>query len=186
MRRLIATHALFAAALLSSSCSGPATAPEPASQNAAASRATPQAPPPSVVSSHGDGAAPALSGNAAAPPSGANVNANTNSNANAGEQAERKLVNTAALDEKISKALARAKRPNASAAERREAAGAYLERGNVYYSAGNPRLYKYALADFNSALLYEPSGAEAKAKRDEILRIYRDMGRPVPQVSNEQ
>lgn len=178
MRRLIATHALCAAALLSTSCAQSASAPQSANRNTATSRATPAAPP-SVISSHGDSANTQAETNA-------NANSNSNANANTGAQAERKLVDTAALDEKIKKALVKAKSPNASAADKRGAAEAYLERGNVYFSAGNPRVYKYALADFNSVLLYDPANADAKAKRDEILRIYKDMGRPVPQVSNEQ
>jgi hypothetical protein len=93
-------------------------------------------------------------------------------------------VDTSALDAKIDAALAKAKAPRASAADRKAAAAAYLERGNVYWSAGDPTLYKFALADFKRVLIYDPSNIEAASKRDEIIRIYRTMNRPVPDVSN--
>ncbi|HEX5706890.1 MAG TPA: hypothetical protein VFX96_06325 [Pyrinomonadaceae bacterium] len=184
MKNLFAACALCALTILASAC-----AAGDAAQTNANSSATTRASnansntsgvantsaPPSVAPAHNSG-----SNDANAAPSNSNVRAN------AGAQSERALVDTKALDEKIEKALPKAKGEGASASARAEAAAAYLERGNVYFSAGNPRLYKYALADFNSVLLYEPTNAEAKTKRDEIVRIYKDMGRPVPQVSNEQ
>lgn len=99
---------------------------------------------------------------------------------------DRSLLDTAALDAKIASALPKAKAPDASAADKSAAAAAYLARGNAYRDAGNPSLYRFALADFNSVLIYDPSNAEAKAKRDELIRIYREMGRAIPQVSNEK
>jgi hypothetical protein len=182
MRKLIAAHALCALTLLASACgaSGDAqtanTNSTPA-RNSNANADSKTSAPPSVASSHGS------SNDAAANSSDANLNKNSNTNAQA---AERALVDTKAIDEKIEKALKKAKASGASASDRAAAAEAYLERANVYFSGGNPRLYKYALADFNSVLLYEPANSEAKLKRDEIVRIYKDMGRPVPQVSNEQ
>ena len=101
-------------------------------------------------------------------------------------EADRALLNTATLDAKIAGALAKGKAPNASDADKKALAAAYLERGNAYRDAGNPSLYKFALADYNSVLLYDPSNAEAQAKKDEIVGIYRSMGRPIPQVSNEK
>jgi len=65
------------------------------------------------------------------------------------------------------------------------AADAYLARGNVYWSAGQPRLYKYALADFRQVLKYDPDNDEARQKIDTIEGIYRSMGRPIPEVSQE-
>ena len=93
---------------------------------------------------------------------------------------------TSALDQKIAAALAKAQAPNASAADKKALAAAYMERGNVFWSAGNPMLYRRALADFNSVLLYQPDNADAQAKRAEIIRIYQSMGRPVPDYSNEK
>ena len=121
------------------------------------------APAPPVASSHGGGAP-------ASPPAG---------------QA-RPAADTAALDAKIAAALAKATAPKAGAADKKAAAAAYLERGNVYWGAGDPTLYKFALADFKSVLVYDPGNAEAAAKRDEIVRIYRTMKRPVPELSNEK
>lgn len=182
MRNLIAAHALCALTLLASACgaSGDAqtanTGATPA-RNANQSAGAKTGAPPTVASSHGP-----ANDSSATPP---NSNAKSNSDADA-QKAERALADTKALDEKIEKALKKAKAAGASESDRAGAAAAYLERANVYFSAGNPRLYKYALADFNSVLLYEPANPEAKTKRDEIVRIYKDMGRPVPQVSNEQ
>src|SRR2546423_2326152 len=115
-----------------------------------------------VVSSHGGGAAPAADGGS-----------------------ERSLVDTAELDARIKKAAEKAKAPGASAADKKAAAEAYLARGNVYYSAGQPRLYKYALADFRQVLKYDPENDEAKGKVGTIESIYKSMGRPIPEVSPE-
>jgi hypothetical protein len=120
-----------------------------------------------VVSSHGGG-------------SGANAGAG---GANANAASDRALVDTKKLDERIKEASAKAKQSGASAADKRAAADAYLERGNVYYSAGQPRLYKYALADFREVLRYDSANDEAKEKIEQIESIYRGMGRPVPTVS---
>ena len=116
-----------------------------------------------VVSSHGGGgAAPA-----------------------ADSASERSLADTAELDARIKKASEKAKAPGASAADKKAAAAAYLARANVYWSAGQPRLYKYALADFRQVLKYDPENDEAKQKIDTIVGIYQSMGRPVPEVSPE-
>jgi tetratricopeptide (TPR) repeat protein len=90
------------------------------------------------------------------------------------------------LDARIKAASERARGANASAADKKAAAEAYVARGNVYWSAGQPRLYKYALADFKKVLTYDPDNAEAKEKIDTIVGIYRSMGRPVPEVPDEQ
>ncbi len=99
---------------------------------------------------------------------------------------DRALLDTATLDAKIASALPKAKAANASAADKKAAADAYLARGNAYRDAGNPSLYKFALADYNSVLIFDPANAEAKSKKDEIVGIYQGMGRPIPQVSNEK
>ena len=87
---------------------------------------------------------------------------------------------TSALDAKIKQAEAKAKSRNATEADRKAAAAAYLERANVYYTAQTPSLYKYALGDFRRVLKYDPSNEEAKAKSEQIIAIYKQMGRPVP------
>ena len=103
----------------------------------------------------------------------------------AGSDADRALVDTKELDARIKAAAGKAKASDASAADRKAAAGAYLARGNVYWNGGQPRLYKYALADFRSVLKYDPANAEAKEKIDTIVGIYKGMNKPVPEVNNE-
>ncbi len=120
---------------------------------------------PGVTSSHG-------AGGAAAPSS-------------ADAAADRALVDTKELDTRIKAAAEKAKASNASAADKKSAADAYLARGNVYWNGGQPRLYKYALADFKQVLKYDPDNAEAKEKIDTIVGIYRGMNRPVPEVPDE-
>jgi tetratricopeptide (TPR) repeat protein len=170
MQKLFPASALFACALLLAACSN--NPPAPASnQNAnAAANSAPSGGTntsgPGVVSSHGGG------GGAAAP-------------AASDGGSDRSLADTAELDARIKKAADKAKAPGATAADKKAAADAYLARGNVYYSAGQPRLYKYALADFRQVLKYDPENEEAKGKVDTIVSIYQSMGRPVPEVSPE-
>jgi hypothetical protein len=94
-------------------------------------------------------------------------------------------VDTSALDKKVEEAEAKAKAPQATRADKMAAAAAYLERGNVFYIAGNPSLYKFALRDFRRTLRYDPNNAEARAKQKQIIDIYQSMGRPVPDLGNE-
>ena len=124
---------------------------------------------PPVTSAHG-GAQPQ------APAAGGGVDAG----------AAKPSVNTAELDAKIEKADAKAKAGAASDADKKAAAAAYVERGNVYYSAGSPALYKFALGDFRRALRYDPANDEARAKLDQIVQIYQSLGRPVPTNGTEQ
>lgn len=94
--------------------------------------------------------------------------------------------NTAALDKKVEQAEAKAKAQGASQADKLAAAAAYLERGNVFYAAGNPSLYKFALRDFRRTLRYDPNNEEARAKRDQIIDIYTNsVHKPVPDLGNE-
>lgn len=167
MQKLLLAPALLTCALLLATCSNnPPASPSRDNTNAAANSAPSggaNASAPGVVSSHGGGAAPAAADSAS----------------------ERSLVNTSELDARIKKAAEKAKASGASAADKKAAAEAYLARGNVYYSAGQPRLYKYALADFRQVLKYDPENEEAKGKVDTIVSIYQSMGRPVPEVSPE-
>ena len=94
-------------------------------------------------------------------------------------------LDTAALDAKVTKAEAKAKASGATQADKLAAAAAYLERGNLYRDAGQPALYKFALGDYRYALRYQPDNAEAREKMDEIVSIYRSMGRPIPENGNE-
>jgi predicted lipid-binding transport protein (Tim44 family) len=65
-------------------------------------------------------------------------------------------------------------------------AAAYVERADVFYSAQQPMLYKFALGDFRRALRYDPKNEEARAKLDQIVSIYQSMGKPVPTNGQEQ
>ncbi len=103
----------------------------------------------------------------------------------AGGGAAKTGIDTAALDAKIEKAEAKAKGKGATQSDKLAAAAAYVERGNVYFNSQTPALYKLALGDFRRALRYEPDNEDARIKRDELVRIYKDMGRPVPENGNE-
>ncbi len=94
-------------------------------------------------------------------------------------------VDTAALDAKIAQAERKAKASGATESDKRTAAAAYLERGNVFYNAGQPTLYKFALRDLRRALRYEPNNAQAREEVDTIVAIYQSMNRPVPELGNE-
>ncbi|MDT7604374.1 MAG: hypothetical protein QOF61_2371 [Acidobacteriota bacterium] len=95
------------------------------------------------------------------------------------------IADTASLDVNIANAEAKASSPAATDADKHAVASAYLERGNVYYNAQAPRLYKFALADFRRALKYQPDLAEAREKIDQMESIYRSMNRPIPQNGAE-
>ncbi|MDQ3754081.1 MAG: hypothetical protein M3371_05045 [Acidobacteriota bacterium] len=135
-----------------------AAAPPASANQQATTPATNSAPP--ISPAHGGPAAPASSGNTA--------------------PTEQPGIDTATLDAQIEKAEAKAKAGGASDADKQAAAAAYVKRGNVFYDAGQPRLYKFALRDFNRALNYDPSNEEAQEKADMIVSIYKSMGRPVP------
>lgn len=89
-------------------------------------------------------------------------------------------VATPELDAGIEKTSVKAKASSASAADKKAAATAYMARGNFYYNAGDPRLYRYALGDFRRALRYQPDNEEAKDKVKQIEEIYASLHRPVP------
>jgi hypothetical protein len=89
-------------------------------------------------------------------------------------------IDTTAYDARIKQAETKAKTSSATEADKRAAAAAYLERANLYYTAQQPSLYKFALGDFRTVLKYDPSNEEARAKMEQIVSIYQSMGRPVP------
>lgn len=124
---------------------------------------------PSVTSSHGGAA---NSGGAAGAPA-------------SGAADDRAQLNTAELDAKIAKAEAKAKGPGASAADKKAAADAYFQRGMIYFNAGNPRLYRYALGDLRRVVRYDPTNEEARRNVQTIEDIYRSLGRPIPDNGNE-
>jgi predicted lipid-binding transport protein (Tim44 family) len=144
-------------------------AASPAAKTVTTTATAPASDAPPVASAHGS----VGQTNAAAPPPPA-------ANANANNSADKPEIDTPKLDAKIAKAEAKAKAMGASDAERRAAAEAYFERGYVYYSAQNPRLYKFALGDFRRVVQYQPAHKEARDIIAQIEGIYRSMGRPVP------
>jgi hypothetical protein len=94
-------------------------------------------------------------------------------------------MDTAALDAKIKLADEKAKAQNATAADKLAAAAAYVERADIFYNAGRPMLYKFALRDYRRALRYQPDNQQAREHADMIVSIYQSMGRPVPDLGNE-
>lgn len=103
-----------------------------------------------------------------------------------GAPATKPPVETPEMDAKIEKAEAKAKAAGASDADKKAAARAYFERANFFRDNGRPDLYKFALADYRRGLRYDPTNADARGKMDEIISIYKGMGRPVPELGNEQ
>jgi tetrahydromethanopterin S-methyltransferase subunit B len=85
-----------------------------------------------------------------------------------------------ALNNKINEAEATANGATASASDKLTVANLYMRRANVFYNAGQPRLYKFALGDFRRVLRLQPDNAEAREKADTIVSIYESMSRPVP------
>ena len=175
---------LTAAALLGLAGCGPSGEGDTASQNANGSN--------SATTAAGSAATPASGAQSGAglPPvtsaHGGGAQQPAQPAAPAGGAASNPTVNTAELDAKIEKAEAKAKVTGAGDADKRAAAAAFIERGNVYYEAGTPALYKFALGDFRRALKYDPANSEARAKMTQIVQIYESMGRPVPTNGLEQ
>ncbi|HST53395.1 MAG TPA: tetratricopeptide repeat protein [Pyrinomonadaceae bacterium] len=172
MRKILLTSTLAALAF-AKGCGGTQTSNAPARNSNANSANTTQTGGDAVPNMNGVGVVSSHGGGAAA------------TTPSAGGTSDRSLLDTSQLDARIKKAAEKAKASGASAADKKAAAEAYLARGNEYYSAGQPRLYKYALADFREVLKYDPDNSEAKEKVDTIVSIYQSMGRPVPEVSPE-
>jgi hypothetical protein len=170
MRQLL-TACIIAAACVAAACNPEATttvntnapATSPGANGPAATPAQSAGVPP-VSTAHGGGGTSSAPAGASERPSG---------------------VDTAALDTKIEKLEAKVK-GGGTAADKKELAGVYLERANIYRDAGSPQLYKFALGDYRRVLKYDPANAEAKEKMDEIVSIYQSMGRPVPTNGLEQ
>jgi hypothetical protein len=178
MRKLLAT--LSSASLLALSACGPQPAADGGASNSAAVNAA-SSPSPAAGAQAGAGLPPVASAHG-----GAQQPAQPAAPAGGGAAASNPSVNTKELDAKIESAEAKAKAGNASEADKRAAAAAYVARGNVYYEAGTPALYKFALGDFRRALKYDPANSEARTKMTQIVQIYESMGRPVPTNGLEQ
>ena len=94
-------------------------------------------------------------------------------------------INTRELDLRIARAENKLAAANATDADRAAAADAYLARGNIYFAAGTPSLYRFALGDYRRALRYQSNLGEAREKAEQITSIYESMGRPVPTNGDE-
>lgn len=112
-----------------------------------------------VVSSHGGGSSAA--------PAGAMAS-------------DKPPVATPELDAKIEKAVAKGNAKGATAADKKAAAEAYLERANFYWGAGNVQLYKFALGDYRRVLKYDPENTEAKNRIAYLISVYHSINKPVP------
>jgi hypothetical protein len=161
----------LAACALAAACGAPGPTPKTANTNAQASNT--QTSIAHGTNSSSDAGVAASHGGAAQP--GAN-----------GASATKPPVETPEMDSKIEKAEAKAKAAGASDADKKAAARAYFERANFFRGEGSPVLYKFALADYRRGLRYDPTDEDARAKMDEIVAIYKGMGRPVPDLGNEQ
>jgi hypothetical protein len=168
MQKHFVAPLLLAAALLAS-CGGNAPAPTAAhNSNAPANNAQtsiqhgPSSSNPGVAPAHGGVTGPAAAMPTTAP------------------------VDTPELDAKIQKAEAKAKAAGASEADKKAAASAYFERADFFREQGDPKLYRFALRDYRIGLRYDPTAKEPRATMDEIVAIYQSMGRPVPDLGNEQ
>ncbi len=173
MRHSTLALTLSAAGLLAA-CGGGAQPGATSQQKAGATpgtqnRAAANRPDLGVVSSHG--------GQAKAPAAG--------SSQTSAAPEPKPVVATPELDAKVEKAEAKAKAAGASESDRKAAAAAYFERANFFFNAGNPRLYKFSLRDYRRGLRYDPNDRQARANMDELVRIYRQMGLPVPELGNE-
>lgn len=115
------------------------------------------------------------------PSSGGNVAASHGGAPQPGASATKPPVETPELDAKIEKAEAKAKAAGASDADKKAAARAYFERADFFRGQGDTRLYKFSLWDYERGLRYDPADADAHAKMDEIVAIYKSMNRPVPE-----
>jgi hypothetical protein len=94
-------------------------------------------------------------------------------------------MDTSAQDAKIAQAEAKAKAKNATQADKLAAAAAYMERADIFMQAGRPALYKYALRDYRRTLRYQPDNRQAQDSINTLIRIYNQLGRPVPDLGNE-
>ncbi len=179
-RYAILSVALLALAQFAGCGQATSTQNSNAANSNTASTATSNNPPASNNTTAGDGAPVASahrSANNAAPVSGGSSPA---------ASSDKPDIETKELDAEITRAEEKAKPATATDADKRAAATAYVKRANVYYAAGRPTLYKFALGDFRRALRYQPDNAEAREKIDTIVSIYESLGRPVPTNGSEQ
>ena len=171
MHKYFAAPVLLAAALLAS-CGGNAPAPTAASNS--------NAPANNAQTSIGHGVSPSSNLGPASSHGGGSTGAGGSASSSTTAP-----VATPALDAKIEKAEAKAKAAGAGEADKKAAASAYFERADFFREQGDPKLYRFALRDYRIGLRYDPAAKESREKMDEIVGIYKSMGRPVPELGNE-
>lgn len=172
MRRIVSPSALIACLLMAGCGAAPTAVTTQQNSNAAASTA--QA---------GGGQSGAASSNA-----GVISSHSSAGNASAGGAATsgKPPVETPELDAKIEKALAKAKASGASAADKKAAAAAYMDRADYYWAAGNVQLYRYALGDYRRVLRYDADNEQAKERIDYLISVYQSLNKPVPENGLEK
>ncbi|MBD0327033.1 MAG: hypothetical protein ICV68_11410 [Pyrinomonadaceae bacterium] len=184
MRLLVLSLTLAALSALSACASGneqKASNPSASNTTTSTTTTTTTAPPTNTTATRPSDAyqtspiAPAhRSGSADSSPSAQSPSAN-----------EQTGIDTSAQDAKIAQAEAKAKATNATQADKLAAAAAYMERGDIFMQAGRPTLYKYALRDYRRTLRYQPDNRQAQDSINTIVAIYKQLGRPVPDLGNE-
>jgi hypothetical protein len=169
MRKTAILTALAACALTAAACGAPAPTAKTSNSNS---------PTANTQTSIQHGTNPSSDAGVAASHGGAEQSATA--------VATKPPVETPAMDAKIEKAEAKAKAAGASEADKKAAAKAYFERADFFRGEGSPVLYKFALRDYRVGLRYDPTDSDARGKMNEIIAIYKQMNRPVPELGNEQ
>jgi uncharacterized surface anchored protein len=166
MRRIVSPSALIACLLLAGCGGDPSTITTKQNSNSTANTA------------------PASGGQSNADASNVGVvashGASSNTASGGAATSGKPPVETPELDAKIEKAAAKAKASGASAADKKAAAAAYMDRADFYWSAGNVQLYRYALGDYRRVLRYDPDNEQAKERIDYLVSVYQSLNRPVP------
>lgn len=91
-------------------------------------------------------------------------------------------IDTNEFDQKILKAEKEIKQKPKDEAAKKFLGDAYAERAFALTEAAQ---YRSALGDFRRALKLDPSNAEAKQMHDQIIKIFKDLGREPPQEGEE-
>ncbi|MBC7930279.1 MAG: hypothetical protein H7Z38_06875 [Rubrivivax sp.] len=167
MRRIVSPSALIACLLLAGCGAAPPAVTT--QQNSNSTAKTAQA---------GGGQSGAASSNAGVISSHSGAG---NASAGGAATSGKPSVETPELDAKIEKAAAKAKASGASAADKKSAAAAYMERADFYWAAGNVQLYRYALGDYRRVLRFDPENGQAKERIDYLISVYQSLNRPVPE-----
>ena len=105
------------------------------------------------------------------------------SQSNSGGSPMQKSVDVTELTTKIEKSEKDYKAKPTDAKAKEDLANAYFERAFVLTKAAQ---YSAALGDFRKGLKLKPDDKEAKVMHDQIVDIYKSMGREVPKEGEEK